>query len=106
MLRKEAVDTRTLELIQTLQKDKRLKGFCLAGGTTLALFLGHRKSIDIELFTQQDFNTQQLLEHLEHTYDFSMQYNAKNTLKGTISGIFVDLIAHKYPLITEKILRQ
>ena len=32
--------------------------------------------------------------------------NSNATKKGTISGIFVDLIAHKYPLITEIITQK
>jgi len=99
MLQKEAVERRTLELIRRLHQDKKLRAFCLAGGTALALYFGHRKSEDIDLFSLTDFETTALLEHLEQTYDFSVQFSAKNTLKGFINGIFVDLITHKYPLV-------
>ena len=101
MLQKSAVEASTLELIRRLQNDEKLAGFYLAGGTALALFLGHRRSVDIDLFTLEDFDTPYLLEHLEHLYGFSLQYITQNTLKGTISGIFVDLITHNYPLITD-----
>jgi len=30
------------------------KRFCLAGGTALALRLGHRRSIDLDLFSETD----------------------------------------------------
>ncbi len=106
MLQKDAVEAGTLELIRRLQQDKKLSGFYIAGGTALALFLGHRRSVDIDLFTLEDFDARYLLEHLEHSYGFSMQYIAQNTLKGTISGIFVDLITHKYPLISDIITEE
>lgn len=99
MLQEEAVDAGILKLIRSLQKDDKLKKFHLAGGTALALHYGHRKSVDIDLFTTDDFDANNLLEHLEQNYDFSLQYTTENTLKGLISGVFVDLISHKYPVL-------
>ncbi len=45
----------TFQLIQQLQSLPELADFYLVGGTSLALQLGHRNSIDIDLFTQIDF---------------------------------------------------
>jgi len=86
-------------LIRRLQADPVLKHFILVGGTALSLQLGHRTSIDIDFFTRDPFDTQELLEHLEHTYRFQEQYRHTNTLKGIIDGIFVDLLRHDYPYI-------
>jgi len=61
MLFKNTINTSSLELLKGLQSEKLLKDFYLAGGTSLALQTGHRKSIDLDLFTQSDFNTDQLL---------------------------------------------
>jgi hypothetical protein len=41
-----------------------LKDFFLVGGTSLALQLGHRISIDIDLFTQNDFDTKKLFHDI------------------------------------------
>ena len=57
MLHHEAVDTPTLELIKSLQDKEYLNGFYLVGGTALAMQLGHRKSIDIDLFSNFSFDT-------------------------------------------------
>jgi len=46
------------ELMQRLMKDDVLKDFVLVGGTALSLKIGHRMSVDIDLFTQKDFNAQ------------------------------------------------
>lgn len=99
MLHKETVSNTTLELIETLQADTMLQGFLLVGGTALSLQIGHRISIDIDFFTQDDFDTRELLEFLEQTYAFQLQYMHKNTLKGIIGGVFVDLLRHNYKLI-------
>ena len=103
MLHKETVSPTTLGLIESLQADEMLQGFLLVGGTALSLQIGHRISIDIDLFTQDEFNTRELLEYLEQTYAFQMQYMHKNTLKGIIKGVFVDLIRHNYKLLDKPV---
>ena len=104
MLQKETVDTSTLELIRKLQSDSMFSSFDLAGGTALALHIGHRKSIDIDLFTRHDFDSQGFLEYLEKEYRFQMHYLHSNTLKGIIDQVFVDLIKHDYALVGDSIV--
>jgi hypothetical protein len=45
MLHTETVARETLDLLLNLMQDKRMAQFNLAGGTALALYLGHRISI-------------------------------------------------------------
>ena len=99
MLYKEAVDRETLELLKNLQEKNYLQGFFLVGGTALALFYGHRKSVDIDLFSDFGFDTGRLLENLSSDFQFQLFFTAKNTIKGSINEIEVDIIAHRYPLI-------
>jgi len=99
MLQKNTVETSALELLIKLQADKTLNAFHLAGGTSLALQIGHRKSVDLDLFSQTDFDTNFLLEYLEQNFKFKADYTAQNTLKGRINNIKLDLISHKYTLV-------
>jgi nucleotidyltransferase AbiEii toxin of type IV toxin-antitoxin system len=99
MLRKETVNDATLELLTTLMYDQLLQDFFLVGGTALALQIGHRKSIDLDLFSQKPFDPEQMLAELEAKYQFQLNYQARNTLKGNIDGIQVDLVTHNYPLV-------
>jgi hypothetical protein len=101
MLQKESINTKVLDLLYSLQGKEYLKDFFLVGGTGLALMLGHRKSVDIDLFTAGDFDAENLLEKLESDFDFSMDYIDKNTIKGDTNGLKVDFLAHKYPLINK-----
>jgi hypothetical protein len=99
MLQKEAVDKDTLALIKNLQSKEYLTDFILVGGTALAIHIGHRKSIDIDLFTTHDFDAQLILEKLENDFNFRLDFQDKNTLKGFIGDIKVDILSHKYDLI-------
>ncbi len=96
MLHKETVGTTTLELIKQLQSDRYFQDFILVGGTALSLQIGHRISVDIDFFTQEDFDVPTMLEYLEQKYGFQEQYSHTNTLKGIINNVFVDLLTHNY----------
>jgi len=105
MLHTETVETGTLELLKKLMQDKALSEFLLAGGTNLALRLGHRKSIDLDLFSYQHFDAIALAEHLSKNYNFEKtDVRSEDTVKGFIDEIKVDIIAHIYPLIDEPFL--
>lgn len=99
MLHTESVDSNTFELLKTMIADIFLDGFFLVDGTNIALRIGHRKSIDLDLFTDKPFDTTQLKLHLKDTYGFETRYESRNTLKGEIRGVFVDCMSHQYPLV-------
>jgi predicted nucleotidyltransferase component of viral defense system len=99
MLHKETVNALTLELLKRLMADKRLEDFILVGGTALSLQMGHRISVDVDLFINRDFESEELREYLERTYHIETDYLAFATVKGEIEGVQVDCIAHSYPWI-------
>ena len=102
MLYTETVENNTLELLKTLMRDSKFSDFLLAGGTNLALRLGHRKSVDLDLFSYQHFNSISLAEYLTQNYNFEKtNVKEKDTIMGFIDDIKVDIIAHIYPLIDE-----
>lgn len=103
MLYKETVDPDTLGLIYQLQQDRMFKDFVLVGGTALALHIGHRISVDIDLFTKNEFPLQETIEYLEEKYEFQLQFSHENTLKGIINGVFVDFIRHNYHFVNDPI---
>lgn len=103
MLRTETVTDHTLELLISLMLDKELNDFFLVGGTALSLQIGHRISIDIDLFSRQSFDVNELLSYLE-SKDFTLDFLDKNTIKGKINGVAVDLITHAYPLANDIIV--
>ena len=65
MLRTETLERTTLELLKTIMQDEKLEYFNLVGGTALALYMGHRKSIDLDLFSIQEFDNIELEKCLD-----------------------------------------
>ena len=106
MLHKETIDTATLELLKRLMGDERLQGFVLVGGTSLALQIGHRISVDLDLFTEKEFEADELREYLERNYHLQTDYLAFATVKGEIDGVQVDCIAHAYPWLKPFVLEE
>lgn len=103
MLHKETVEPATLGLIRTLLADPVFHDFILVGGTALSLQIGHRISNDIDLFSRNSFDTQEMAAYLEKQFGFSLQYMHHNTLKGFINSIFIDILRHDYPLVSDPV---
>ena len=97
MLHKETVESRTLELLKRLQDEPLLSSFNLVGGTALALRIGHRKSIDLDLFTRDEFDLEELKSMLIDKYGLRVSFERGNTLKGFIDGVMIDCIRFDYP---------
>jgi hypothetical protein len=100
---KSIVHPETYLLIQQLCKVPELKSFYLVGGTALALQIGHRLSIDIDLFTQEEFLPDSIIESLRNDFEIQILSINKNTLLSVINNIKTDFLRHNYPLIKEPI---
>lgn len=55
MLHLETISSSTLEILNKLMDISEFDNLRLVGGTGLALQIGHRKSIDLDLFGEIDF---------------------------------------------------
>jgi hypothetical protein len=100
MLQTQTVANDTLALLKTLMGDKRFSDFILAGGTNLALQIGHRQSIDLDLFPYKSFDAYALERYLKENYSFvSRMVKDVDTVTGYINDIKVDFVAHIYPIL-------
>jgi len=99
MLHKETVTRDALEILNDLMQDKNLDDFFLVGGTALSLQIGHRLSIDLDMFSLKPFDEKLILQYLETNKKYKSGFEARNTLKGKISDVQIDFITHSYPLI-------
>lgn len=79
--------------------------FYLAGGTGLALYFGHRDSVDFDFFTDSDINTVQLFQDIEKIFAGNRVIKTqeeKNTLGIVIDDtVKISFMTYSYPLIQE-----
>ena len=99
MLHKETVSLSTLNLLNKLMGDECLSAFTLVGGTSLALQIGHRVSVDLDLFSTHPFDESDLAEYLSSTYGMELDFLTRSTVKGEIAGVQIDCLSHSYPLV-------
>ena len=101
MLYFSVVSPGALELLKSLQKVNELDDFYLVGGTALALKFGHRISIDLDFFTNNEFDTNNLLMVLSNQFTIAVLAQSKNSITLDIKGVKVDFIRHNYPLLNQ-----
>jgi predicted nucleotidyltransferase len=103
MLHYETVDEGTLGLLKQLQSLSILSEMRLVGGTSLALQIGHRKSIDIDLFGILSADYENLMDELKTLGEVVPLKNSKNIHSLLINEIKVDIVNYEYNWLTNKI---
>ena len=106
MLQYSTVEPHTLDVLKELMLIPELKNFNLVGGTALSLYYGHRRSIDIDLFSTTEFNNESIITLLEERFPGFVYRNTHNPigLFGSIDGIKVDFVKHHHYTLLEDIV--
>ncbi|MCP9751265.1 nucleotidyl transferase AbiEii/AbiGii toxin family protein [Ferruginibacter sp. HRS2-29] len=100
MLQKNTVEPSTFALLEELMNCSELNNFLLVGGTALSLHYGHRLSIDLDLFTTDEFDHEELISFLSTRFEgFQLLSNNKIGVFGFINDIKVDFVLHGFPLL-------
>jgi Nucleotidyl transferase AbiEii toxin, Type IV TA system len=97
MLQTRTVEPNTLGLLKRLCAEPLLRHHFLVGGTSLALQLGHRISVDLDLFAHSAIDSQQLIETLKETYQVQPLTVTDAICISVVDGVKVDLVHFKYP---------
>lgn len=71
----------------------------LAGGTALALQLGHRQSVDFDFFSDKEFDAIAMSRLLQKVGSFQADTVEKNTLLGTFNSVKYSYFYYPYPMI-------
>ena len=95
----ETLPRQTKKALDFLSKEKWLKesGWYLAGGTALALYAGHRKSIDLDFFTEQiEFDNTDFLKNFINNKNWQITFDRENTIYGQLFRAKVSFIAYPF----------
>jgi len=97
----EILDKKRIAILPLLREFK--KDFYLAGGTGLALQIGHRDSVDFDFFSFQEINTQKLFDKIIKVfkdYEVLKVLEEENTLSVLIDKkIKLNFLTYKYKMI-------
>lgn len=84
------------------QKLKEFAGFYLVGGTALALQIGHRISVDFDLFSNKKISPNFLNKVKKVFKDFkiSIEINNSDQLTVKVDGVKIDFVKYLFPVIS------
>lgn len=68
------------------------EGSALMGGTGLAIWLRHRRSADLDIFTPVRFDTASVLSALSAAGDFVHVESSERTIRGILNSVNVDIV--------------
>ncbi len=99
------LDKKRLAVLPFLKSFKN--NFYLAGGTALALQIGHRDSVDFDFFTTKDITTSEPFDQIKEIFSgrkIEKIQDEKNTLTVIIDkDIKISFFTYKYPLLNKLI---
>ena len=97
----EILPAEQLRLFKLLAGEPFIKDFYLAGGTGLALYIGHRQSFDFDFFIPADFDTSQIINILTRIGRYERGNEEKNTINGILNGIRISFFGYRYDIIDD-----
>ena len=95
----QALHQDTIRALKLVSNVSIVKKSYLAGGTALALHLGHRVSIDLDFFTPHVFDEKTLSGELSQIPEYKEEGMAWRTVWGKVASTKFSLFYYQYPLI-------
>lgn len=95
----EVISPRVAATAKTLASVRTLRDFYLAGGTALALYRGHRRSVDLDFFNLRPFDEDNLIANLGGVPGLAIISKSPQTVYCHVSGTKVSFIGYSYPLL-------
>lgn len=96
---KEILPIASNEVLDDLDRTLELSRFYLAGGTGLALELGHRLSRYFDFFSTTLFDEEILIQKIQGLKDITIVAKNEYTLHLILKGIKVSFLGYTYPLL-------
>jgi predicted nucleotidyltransferase component of viral defense system len=101
MLHLNTIDETMYQILLSILAKDYFKEFSLVGGTSLSLRYGHRKSIDIDLFSPNEFDPALMDSLLKAEYpEYVYRGNNRFMLFCNIGPVKSDIIHHPFNLLS------
>lgn len=95
----ETISPDTSRLIEKIKNRPWLRPYYLAGGTALALHLGHRTSIDLDFFTESEVEEMTIVDHLRMAGNLRLDQMGKGTIVGNLDDVRISFFKYPYRLL-------
>jgi predicted nucleotidyltransferase component of viral defense system len=96
---KQALNARTVLLIKTISEiPSIIEKFYLAGGTALSLYLGHRRSEDLDLFAENRFALEPYI-HTISSLNGQILMAEEGSIHSIVNDVKLSLLYYPYPSI-------
>lgn len=86
-------------VLANLGENSLTRGFYLTGGTALALSYGHRKSNDLDFFSQNPFRTLEIEAGLKRSFRLHSKVQGEGTLHCELNKVKVSFLHYPYPVL-------
>ncbi len=102
-MHEEVLTTYAHKLFPLLSK---FKEYYLVGGTALALQIGHRISVDFDMFTHQKLSSEllQKIKKVFQGYAIHVTYRSTEQINLVISGVKCTFFSYPYPVLEQYIV--
>ncbi len=98
------LDEKRITLLKKILKNIPLAESYLAGGTALALMLGHRVSYDFDWFAPVSFDPEDVSRTLSHAGKIVITETTRGSFHGFVDGIQVTWLFYPNPLLFDKVM--
>jgi hypothetical protein len=99
-MHKECFPEKGWKVLHGLKDMLAKRGAILAGGTALALHIGHRISIDLDFFTNKEFKVEQVISEIRKTgLSFSIISEGDGYITANIEDTKFSLFKYEYPFL-------
>ncbi|MBI2339116.1 MAG: nucleotidyl transferase AbiEii/AbiGii toxin family protein [Deltaproteobacteria bacterium] len=95
----QAVTPASLAILKEIGREPCFTRFYLAGGTALALQIGHRLSVDLDFFTRETFKYRRVIDTLQKMGDFRATHEREHTVVGFLNQVMVSFFQYNYPML-------
>jgi hypothetical protein len=96
-MHKEILSKNQIDLLPYLKQYKTR--FYLVGGTAIAFYLGHRESLDFDLFRQKSFNNSSLKKEInDWNFDFQIIAERPNQIHFIVNSVKITFFEFPYEI--------
>jgi predicted nucleotidyltransferase component of viral defense system len=92
----ESINEKTKLVLEKIKENGISQNFYLAGGTALAIQLGHRESIDLDFFSKDLFSNSKLKEELPKIGSYFLTGEENGTLHGILDDVKLSFLLYNY----------